>query len=302
MFDVCIIGSGPAAYTASIYASRANLKTILFQGDQPGGQLMTTDHVENFPGFPDGISGMDLCDRMEQQSQKYGTEHVSEPVQSVDLSFYPYGIVSSNKNIQSRTIIIATGAYAKTMSFPGSDTFWNKGISACAVCDGALPLFRNQPVAVVGGGDTAMEEATYLTKYASVVYLIHRRNEFRASAIMQDRVKSNPKIQILYEHQVIRAHGNKHLEEIVCTHQDVEKILKVHGLFYAIGHTPSTSFLQGQLPLDEHGYLQSNHDTTTTMPGVFVAGDVTDSRYRQAITAAGKGCQAALETVSFLSQ
>ena len=301
MFDVCIIGSGPAAYTASIYASRANLKTILFQGYQPGGQLMTTDHVENFPGFPDGISGMDLCDRMEQQSQKYGTEHRSEAVSEVDLNYYPYTIVGS-ESIQARSIIIATGAYAKTMTFPGSETFWNKGISACAVCDGALPLFRNHPVAVVGGGDTAMEEALYLTKYASVVYLIHRRDTFRASAILQDRVKSNPNIKILYEHIVVQANGTKHLEEIICESGIRQIKLAVHGLFYAIGHTPSTSFLQGQLPCDSHGYLMSNPDTTTSVPGIFVAGDVSDSKYRQAITAAGKGCQAALEAISFLSQ
>lgn len=301
--DICIIGSGPAGYTASIYASRANLNSVLFQGSMPGGQLVTTDHIENFPGFPDGISGMDLCERMESQSAKYGTRHISDSVLSVDLSYYPYTVTSDTETIKTRSIIIATGAFAKTMTFPGSDLFWNKGISACAVCDGALPLFRKQPVAVVGGGDTAMEEALYMAKFASTVYLIHRRNTFRASAIMQERVKTNPLITILYEHEIVRAEGTKHLEYLILKDgKDQEHTIRVNGLFYAIGHTPSTSFLNGQLPCDEKGYILSNTDTTTSIPGVFVAGDVTDKVYRQAITAAGKGCQAALEAISFLSQ
>lgn len=301
--DICIIGSGPAGYTASIYASRANLNSVLFQGSMPGGQLVTTDHIENFPGFPEGISGMDLCERMESQSAKYGTRHISDSVLSVDLSYYPYTVTSDTETIKTRSIIIATGAFAKTMTFPGSDLFWNKGISACAVCDGALPLFRKQPVAVVGGGDTAMEEALYMAKFASTVYLIHRRNTFRASAIMQERVKTNPLITILYEHEIVRAEGTKHLEYLILKDgKDQEHTIRVNGLFYAIGHTPSTSFLNGQLPCDEKGYILSNTDTTTSIPGVFVAGDVTDKVYRQAITAAGKGCQAALEAISFLSQ
>lgn len=301
--DICIIGSGPAGYTASIYASRANLNSVLFQGSMPGGQLVTTDHIENFPGFPDGISGMDLCERMESQSAKYGTRHISDSVLSVDLSYYPYTVTSDTETIKTRSIIIATGAFAKTMTFPGSDIFWNKGISACAVCDGALPLFRKQPVAVVGGGDTAMEEALYMAKFASTVYLIHRRNTFRASAIMQERVKTNPIITILYEHEIVRAEGTKHLEYLILKDgKEQEHTIRVNGLFYAIGHTPSTSFLNGQLPCDEKGYILSNTDTTTSIPGVFVAGDVTDKVYRQAITAAGKGCQAALEAISFLSQ
>jgi thioredoxin reductase (NADPH) len=301
--DICIIGSGPAGYTASIYASRANLNSVLFQGSMPGGQLVTTDHIENFPGFPEGISGMDLCERMESQSAKYGTRHISDSVLSVDLSYYPYTVTSETETIKTRSIIIATGAFAKTMTFPGSDLFWNKGISACAVCDGALPLFRKQPVAVVGGGDTAMEEALYMAKFASTVYLIHRRNTFRASAIMQERVKTNPLITILYEHEIVRAEGAKHLEYLILKDgKEQEHTIRVNGLFYAIGHTPSTSFLNGQLPCDEKGYILSNTDTTTSIPGVFVAGDVTDKVYRQAITAAGKGCQAALEAISFLSQ
>lgn len=301
--DICIIGSGPAGYTASIYASRANLNSVLFQGSMPGGQLVTTDHIENFPGFPEGISGMDLCERMESQSAKYGTRHISDSVLSVDLSYYPYTVTSDTETIKTRSIIIATGAFAKTMTFPGSDLFWNKGISACAVCDGALPLFRKQPVAVVGGGDTAMEEALYMAKFASTVYLIHRRNTFRASAIMQERVKTNPLITILYEHEIVRAEGTKHLEYLILKDgKEQEHTIRVNGLFYAIGHTPSTSFLNGQLPCDEKGYILSNTDTTTSIPGVFVAGDVTDKVYRQAITAAGKGCQAALEAISFLSQ
>jgi thioredoxin reductase (NADPH) len=301
--DICIIGSGPAGYTASIYAGRANLNTVLFQGSVPGGQLVTTDHVENFPGFPDGISGMDLCERMESQSAKYGTRHISDTVLSVDLSYYPYTVKSEKETVTTRSIIIATGAFAKTMTFPGSDLFWNKGISACAVCDGALPLFRKQPVAVVGGGDSAMEEALYMTKFASTVYLIHRRNTFRASAIMQERVKANPLITILYEHEIVRAEGSKHLEYLIVKDgKEHEHSIRVNGLFYAIGHTPATSFLNGQLPCDDKGYLVSNADTSTSIPGVFVAGDVTDHMYRQAITAAGKGCQAALEAISFLSQ
>jgi thioredoxin reductase (NADPH) len=301
--DICIIGSGPAGYTASIYASRANLNTVLFQGAMPGGQLMTTDHIENFPGFPDGISGMDLCERMESQSSVYGTRHISDAVLSVDLSYYPYTVKSEKETVTTRSIIIATGAFANTMTFPGSELFWNKGISACAVCDGALPLFRKQPVAVVGGGDTAMEEALYMAKFASTVYLIHRRNTFRASAIMQDRVKANPLITILYEHEIVRAEGTKHLEYLIIKDgKGQEHTIRVNGLFYAIGHRPATSFLNGQLACDEKGYLVSHADTSTSVPGVFVAGDVTDHKYRQAITAAGKGCQAALEAISFLSQ
>jgi thioredoxin reductase (NADPH) len=300
--DVCIIGSGPAAYTASIYASRARLNTVLFQGDTPGGQLTTTTHIENFPGFPDGISGTDLCERFERQSEQSGTKHILDSVHTIDLQMYPYHIMSNSESVIAKSVIIATGAFAKTLTFPGSDTYWNKGISACAVCDGALPLFRNKPIAVVGGGDTAMEEALFLTKYATIVYVIHRGTTFRASQIMQERVKQHPKITILWEHVVTKADGDKHLKTITVRHPEGETELSVSGLFYGIGHTPATAFLKGQLPCDDHGYIISNEDTTTQLPGVFVAGDVTDKKYRQAITAAGKGCQAALEAISFLNQ
>jgi|UniRef100_A0A6C0BEV4 thioredoxin reductase (NADPH) len=311
MYDVCIIGSGPAAHTAAIYTSRANLKTILFEGWMangiaPGGQLTTTTDVENFPGFPEGIMGGELCGNLKKQSTKFGTEVVTETITYVDCSSKPFKVTSENgTNIESKVVIVATGASAKKLEFEGSEKFWNNGISACAVCDGAAPIFRNKPVAVIGGGDSAMEEALFLTKYASKVYIIHRRNEFRASKIMQKRVFDHPNIQILWNSEVVGAYGRDKLEKLKVVNSNTEiteEFIDVNGLFFAIGHEPASKFLDGQLETDEQGYIITKPDSTvTSVQGIFAAGDVQDKKYRQAITAAASGCMAALEAEHFIS-
>jgi thioredoxin reductase (NADPH) len=268
--------------------------------------------VENFPGFPDGIDGFELVDNMRKQAIKFGTIVISETVTTVDMKSETnqyFKVTTGNKSVyQANTIIIATGATAKKLSFPGSDTYWMKGISACAVCDGALPMFKNQPLAVIGGGDTAMEEATFLSKFGSMVYIVHRSGKLRASKIMQERVFANPKIKILYNHEVIEASssGTK-LEEITIvdntnnnTNTNQTKI-KVAGLFYAIGHKPASDFLAGQVKLDTEGYILTEPGTPrTSVPGLFAAGDVQDHKWRQAITAAASGCMAALEAEHYL--
>ncbi|KAK7825925.1 thioredoxin reductase 2 [Quercus suber] len=303
---LCIIGSGPAAHTAAIYASRAELKPILFEGWMangiaPGGQLTTTTDVENFPGFPDGINGIELMDRCRKQSLRFGTQILTETVNKVDFSTTPFKVFTDSKAVIADSIIVATGAVAKRLDFPGSGEgpggFWNRGISACAVCDGAAPIFRNKPLAVIGGGDSAMEEATFLTKYGSIVYIIHRRDTFRASKIMQQRALTNPKIQILWNSVVVGAYGDKNTNNRILGGLKVKNVLsgevsdlKVSGLFFAIGHEPATKFLDGQLELDSGGYVVTRPGSTlTSVPGVFAAGDVQDKKYRQAVTAAGTG-------------
>jgi thioredoxin reductase (NADPH) len=309
---VIIIGSGPAAHTAAVYTSRAELRPLLFEGFMAagiaaGGQLTTTTEVENYPGFPDGILGPELMDRMRVQSLRYGTRIETDTVTSVDLSKRPFTIYTDNGDIyKSQTIIIATGATAKRMDIPGTadGQYWQRGVSACAVCDGALPLFRNQPLMVIGGGDSAMEEAIYLTKYASKVYIVHRRDELRASKAMQTKAKTNPKIEFLFSHVPMEAKGDSHVLRHVRVKDlknNEERDVAVAGLFFAIGHLPNTGFLQNQVELDETGYVATKPGTTqTNIPGVFAAGDVQDKRWRQAITAAGTGCMAALEVEHFL--
>ncbi len=307
---VVIIGSGPAAHTAAIYAARANLKPVLFEGWNAGGiaaggQLTTTTEVENFPGFPQGVDGRDLCEKFREQSARFGTRIHTETVTSVDLSKHPFRYTTDEQTGTARALIIATGATAKRDDVPGTreGELWQKGVSACAVCDGALPIFRNKSLFVVGGGDSAMEEAHFLTKFASKVYIVHRRDELRASSIMQERAKHNPKIEFLLSHKVVAVEGGHVVEQVRV--QDLktnaERVIPSGGLFFAIGHVPNTKFLDGQLACDDQGYVVTTPGTTiTSVPGVFAAGDVQDKKYRQAITAAGTGCMAALEAEHFL--
>lgn len=314
---VCIIGSGPAAHTAAIYAARAELKPILFEGWMandiaPGGQLTTTTDVENFPGFPKGIMGGELMDNCRSQSLRFGTQIFTETVTEIDFSASPFKVSTDSRSVVADAVIIATGAVAKRLNFQGSGDgpggFWNKGISACAVCDGAAPIFRNKPLAVIGGGDSAMEEANFLTKYGSKVYIIHRRDEFRASKIMQNRALSNPKIEVLWNSSAVEAYGEESKNvlgglKIKNSVSGEVSDLKVSGLFFAIGHEPATKFLNGKLELDSDGYIVTKPGSThTSIPGVFAAGDVQDKKYRQAITAAGTGCMAALDAEHYLQE
>jgi thioredoxin reductase (NADPH) len=309
--NVVIIGSGPAAHTAAIYTARADLKPVLFEGFMAGGiaaggQLTTTTDVENFPGFPEGIGGPELTERFRAQSARFGTVIHPETVTRVDLSRRPFRYATDEREGEANTLIIATGATAKRDDVPGTrdHELWQKGVSACAVCDGALPVFRNKPLFVIGGGDSAMEEASFLTKFGSRVYIVHRRDELRASKIMQQRAKDNPKIEILYSHQVVQVSGGQGVEvvRVKDLKSGAERDVPAAGLFFAIGHKPNTDFLGGQLALDDQGYIVTTPGTTqTSVPGVFAAGDVQDKKWRQAITAAGSGCMAALEAEHFLS-
>jgi thioredoxin reductase (NADPH) len=309
--NVVIIGSGPAAHTAAIYTARAELKPVLFEGFlaggiAAGGQLTTTTDVENFPGFPEGIGGPELCERLRAQSLRFGTVIHTETVNEVDLSRRPFRYKTDEREGEARTLIIATGATAKREPIVGTrdGELWQRGVSACAVCDGALPMYRNRPLFVIGGGDSAMEEAVFLTKYASKVYIVHRRDEFRASKIMQHRALANEKIEVLWSHQVTAALGSDAVEamRVKDLKSGAEREIASAGLFFAIGHKPNTDFLAGQVTLDDQGYVVTTPGTTqTSVDGVFAAGDCQDKRWRQAITAAGTGCMAALEAEHFLS-
>jgi thioredoxin reductase (NADPH) len=307
--NLVVIGSGPAGYTAAIYAARANLKPFVFEGLQagglPGGQLMTTTEVENFPGFPDGIMGPALMDRMKAQAVRWGAELVTEDVTSVDLSQRPFVIKSDDREVKAHSIIIATGATAKRLGLPSEATYWNQGMSACAICDGATPIFKGVELAIIGGGDTAAEEAIYLTKYGSHVHMLVRGDQMKASKAMQDRVLSNPKITVHWQTEAIDVYGNEtQLQGLRIRNNttQTEQDLPVKGLFYAIGHSPNTALFKGQLELDEIGYIRTqNHSVETSVEGVFAAGDVQDHEYRQAVTAAGTGCMAALLAERWLS-
>ncbi|MEB3180415.1 MAG: thioredoxin-disulfide reductase [Nostocaceae cyanobacterium] len=308
--NLVIIGSGPAGYTAAIYAGRAQLKPVVFEGfvagGLPGGQLMTTTEVENFPGFSQGIPGPQLMQQMRQQALRWGAELITDDVVSVDFTQYPFALVSADSlKLKARAVIICTGATAKRLHLPGEDKFWNNGISACAICDGANPLFANADIAVVGGGDSAVEEALYLTKYARKVHLLVRSNYLRASNTMQERVLNHTQIHIHWHSSPISAHGDEVLRSVQVrdNHTGAVSDLTVSGLFYAIGHTPNTQLFQYQLELDETGYIKTQgKSTATNIPGIWAAGDVQDYVYRQAITAAGTGCMAALEAERWLSQ
>ncbi|RMF27780.1 MAG: thioredoxin-disulfide reductase [Cyanobacteria bacterium J083] len=307
--NLVIIGSGPAGYTAAIYAARANLKPLMFEGLQaggiPGGQLMTTTEVENFPGFPQGITGPELMEKMKAQALRWGTECYTEDVIAVDLNQRPFTITSTERQVKAHSIIIATGATAKRLNLPTEKQYWNKGISACAICDGASPLFSGEDLAVIGGGDSAAEEAVYLTKYAKQVHLLIRSEKMRASKAMQTRVFNNPKITVHWQTEVIDVFGQATLTGIKIKNKQTGEIsdLAVRGLFYAIGHQPNTQLFQGQLELDAVGYLKVKPGTVeTSLAGVYAAGDVQDHEYRQAITAAGTGCMAALTAERWLSE
>jgi thioredoxin reductase (NADPH) len=307
--QLVIIGSGPAGYTAALYAGRAQLKPVLFEGFEaggiPGGQLMTTTEVENFPGFAEGIQGPALMQQMRQQAIRWGTQVITDDVTAVDFQQRPFRITSSDLTLHSHAVIICTGATAKRLHLPGEEQFWNNGISACAICDGANPLFHNVEIAVVGGGDSAAEEALYLTKYASRVHLLVRSDRLRASKTMQSRVLNHSKIQIHWQVLPISAHGDEVLQQLQLQDRNTGAVseLKVNGLFYAIGHRPNTQLFRGQLALDPQGYIETTgKSTATNVTGVWAAGDVQDRQYRQAITAAGTGCMAALEAERWLAE
>jgi len=306
--NLVIIGSGPAGYTAAIYASRANLQPLLVTGFSsggiPGGQLMTTTFVENYPGFPDGVMGPELMDLMKAQAVRWGTKLIESDVNSIDVTKRPFEIKTLEREIKANAIIIATGASANRLGIKNEEVFWSKGISACAICDGATPQFRDAELAVVGGGDSACEEAVYLTKYGSKVHLIVRSNKLKASAAMADRVLANSKITIHWNTSVTEAIGNDWLEKIrVDSHNSKNKEIEVKGLFYAIGHTPNTRFLDNQISIDEKGYIKCNPGRPeTSLEGIFAAGDVADSEWRQGVTAAGSGCMAALAAERWLTE
>lgn len=305
---VVVIGSGPAGLTAGIYLARGNMEPLLFEGfmagGMPGGQLMTTADVENFPGFPTGVDGQKLMGQMRKQAENSGVRMIMSDISEVDLSNRPFKLTDMNgAKFEADAVIVATGANARRLDMESEKKYWMKGISACAVCDGALPIFRDKPLAVIGGGDTAIEEAEHLTKFGSKVYIIHRRDEFRASKILQERALKDPKIEILWNKVPEEFFGDNLLEGIKLKDTVTGEIssIDVNGCFEAIGHIPNVGFLGGQLDLDKQGYLVANKSTSeTSKAGVFVAGDVQDPMYRQAVIAAGSGAQAALSCERWL--
>ncbi len=300
VYGVIIIGSGPSGYTSAIYAARANLSVLMFQGYQVGGQLMTTSEVENYPGFEGGILGPEMMEKFEQQARRFGTEMMAEDVTAVDFSKRPFTVTTDSGEYQAESIIISTGATAKWLGLPSEKHLQGRGVTACATCDGFF--FKNKDVIVVGGGDTAMEEATFLTRYVNHVTMIHRRDSFRASKIMQDRVHNNPKISVMMNTEIVEVLGDDAVTGVQLRNVQTgeEHKLPVQGVFVAIGHQPNTSLFKGVLDMDKAGYIVPKENTMTNIPGVFAAGDVTDHRYRQAITAAGDGCRAAIDMERWL--
>ncbi|GAA5810745.1 thioredoxin-disulfide reductase [Mucor flavus] len=315
--QVAVIGSGPAGHTAAIYLARANLEPIVFEGMMangfaPGGQLTTTTDVENFPGFPKGVMGGELMDLMRAQSENCGAVIETETITKIDTSSRPFKIWREGSEDQEEptdtadALVIATGASARRMYLPGEDIYWQNGISACAVCDGAVPIFRNKPLIVIGGGDSAAEEAIYLTKYGSMVHVLVRRDQLRASKVMAKRLLSHPKVTVHFNVSPTEALGDGNLLNAVAfvnnATKEVGKI-EANGLFYAIGHDPANALVKGQVDLDEDGYIKTIPGSSeTNVPGLFAAGDVQDKRYRQAVTSAGSGCMAALDAERFLSE
>ncbi len=311
--SLVVVGSGPAGWTAAIYAARANLAPLVFEGAPsrtmvPGGQLMFTTDVENYPGFPDGVGGIDMMMDFRKQAVRFDTRVLTEDVVAVDLSARPFVLRSSEgREVRAKAVVVATGANARWLGVPGEERLARSGggVSACAVCDGALPFFRGRTIAVVGGGDSAMEDALYMTKFAGEVLVIHRRAELRASRIMQDRAMANPAIRFLWNKTVVEVLGEEEIAGLRLRDAETgdESSLEVGGLFVAIGHTPNTAFLDGQIDLKDNGYvrLPASWRTETNVPGVFAAGDVMDDFYRQAVSAAGTGCMAALEAERFLA-
>lgn len=301
-YDVIIIGSGPAGYTAGIYTSRARLNALIITGSLPGGQLMTTSEVENYPGFPNGIFGPELMMNMRQQAERFGTTVIDDEAIRVDFKNTPFKITTGNGIFESEAVLICTGASPRKLGIRGEQVFAGRGVSYCATCDG--PFFKGEDIVVVGGGDTALEEATFLTKFGRSVKIVHRRDSLRASKILQNKAFENPKIEFLWNQVVSDIRGNKKIASVVVrdVYNGKEQKITAGALFVAIGHDPNTSIFRGQLELDDKGYILLKNNTATSVEGVFAAGDVHDHRYRQAITAGGFGCMAALDAEKWLTE
>ena len=305
MEKVIVIGSGCAGWTAALYTARANLQPLVLTGRQPGGLLTTTSIVENYPGFPEGVDGYELMTRMQKQAERFGARASFGSVEAVDFSKRPFALTVDGEKVEAQTVIIATGASHRHLGVPGENLLETKGVTYCATCDGALPVFRNQPLVVVGGGDSACEEALYLTRFGSVIHLIHRRDKLRASKIMAERTLSNPKIKPVWDSVVTEVHDVKQDKvtgvKLKNLKTGAESVLDCAGVFIAIGHVPNTDMFNGQIDLGDNGYIVPKQGTMTNIPGVFVAGDCADHVYRQAITAAGSGCAAAIDAERFLA-